>query len=239
MKIQIKNKIFHPPQTWKDLNKKQLRYIHSTTASDLYVNRKDLFFLLTGCSRQLVQEWEDDAQGIVTIDGEDFTEFQLEWEDVLRQSTAFLFKEIDKTNVYKKTRNIIPPFKNVGLGEGFKFATFNDFASIGKRIEKSDTDALVEYLDKNKRKKRWRPWQKTAIYHYAESCHGLIVDNLPPSMRTQKKDKKPSRFGMEMVMVAVAGEKLGNVQEVRNTNIWTIVTYLNHIDEENRKSKKK
>lgn len=243
MEIRINKKVFNSPNNFGELKPDQLRYIYMRTTQDLWSDRGKLFKLISGVSQNLINQWAKDANGLVELEDNigkyKVTEFNIEYGDVLSQSLSFIFQRDMKTDKIKLQPNIYPPVKGIGFGEAFKSASFQDFAMVNKYLQQKNSNNVIKFLTPQTFKRKLRPWQKNAIYHYAYSCHSHIVNALPTAMRKQNNGQKQSKFGMAMVMMEMAGEKLGTINQVKQTNVWDIVVELNRLEKVKEQLKSK
>ena len=236
MNIQIGDKKYKMPENWEDLTRTELKIIFSNPELSLYNKLQNLFFAVTDCPVAFIKKWEEDATGIININGEEFTEFQVEFEAVLRAAFNFLLDFIEEGPHVKLSKMLAPPFGIKGFGEGFQNATFDNFALIDKALKEGNEEQVLKLITTRK----LGAWERAVVLHHVVSCHSLIIENLPDSMKSEPNTEiEPHRYGWASVQMELAGEKLGDYEKVKSSNIWDVLVLLDRIDETNRKIKSK
>lgn len=220
-KLTIGEKVYQLPSAWEELSSAQLQLLFDSEGADLFSLK--LHLLQTIVPNAQLLRWKKDAK----------KDFFPELVAVLQAATSFLFVPIENQNQYQIAPMLTPPRGFTALGTHFQDATFDQFATIDKAIQKKDFSKILKNLNANTKKK----WLRKALVHHAVSCHQFVIQNLPASMRSS--NAQPDRFGWAAVQMELAGEKLGNYQQVKNANIWDVIVLFDNIDKKNQLLKKR
>lgn len=111
---------------------------------------------------------------------------------------------------------------DMGVDEGDIREEFNEYKIENRAI-------LISKLPNN---------VKLAILYNYIGCRNAIVSLFPRIFNAEGQDNQGSKFGWADVIVQMAGEKFGDVDETSRKNLFSILIHQNHLIDENERMKK-
>lgn len=227
--VRVNRQKISVPEKWEELTGKQFYAFFKLVYSGVEVKQIKIRILKMLLNKRwsFFKKWEKDA-------GEDFI---TELDDLLKL-TDFLFEKDKNDKLGIATNLYVCPFPQQGRkqpGQRLKHMNFYDFCMCDRLYILYSKTGKVEHLDNlihslfsQKNRIAIKPFKKMAILHWFACCRKLVFSMLPAS--TEKEDK----FGWAGVIISLAGDKFGTEKEVKETNLWSIVTYIRMQDKKKK-----
>lgn len=254
--IEINKYVFKSPDDWNSLTRKQLLYIAGRLDYWLWLSKKqysigkEKFFLLmklmsisrfnilsrkTKLFYKLFHSSDEDSLAGLLIT----TDFVFSGENTLTKNLLPTIRKGFKTYYGPSDR-----LSNIGFYE-FVFAD-SFYLKYRETKNKKWLNLLVASLYRPKLERfdnallekraelfsRISLAEKQAIYIFYIGCRISLVKKYPDAFSSNKANKGKN-YGWEGIILGLAGNRFGTIEETRQTNLHTVLTYIQMNSEKN------